>query len=79
MESNATASVIGFVAGGAFLLVALFSTLSKVTLVLFNPCLLRQVRYQDKPRTFTAVVLLYWLFGILGVAAAIASLAGVFR
>jgi len=79
MESSATASVIGFVAGGAFLLVALFSTSSKVTLVLLSPWLLRQVRYQDKPGTFTVVVLLYWFLGILGVAAAIASLAGVFQ
>lgn len=79
MESNATAAVIGFVAGGVFLLAALLSTLSKVTLVLFNPWLLRQVRYQDQPRTFTAVVLLYWLLGVFGVAAAVATLAGVFR
>ena len=78
MESNATVSVIGLAVGVVFLLVALFSTLSKVTLVLFNPWLLRQVRYRDKPRMFTAVVLVYWFLGIFGVAVAISISAGVF-
>lgn len=79
MDSNVTAAVIGFILGGIFLLVALFSTVSKVTLGLFNPWLLREVAYRDRPRTFPAVVCLYWFLGVSGVAIAIATIAGAFR
>lgn len=79
MEAKAIMTLFGFVMGGLFLLVALLSTRHKVTLVLFNPWLLRQVRYHDRPRTFAAIVLLYWLLGMLGVGAAVASCSGVFH
>jgi hypothetical protein len=74
MNSSATAAVIGFVFGGIFLLLALFSTLSKVTLSLFNPWLFRRVSYHEQPRTFAAVVFLYWLLGAAGIIVAIAGL-----
>jgi hypothetical protein len=57
-----------------FLLVALFSTLSKATLVLFTPWLLRQVKYHDQPNTFRVVVFAYWLLGLGGIVAAFAAL-----
>jgi hypothetical protein len=76
MTTNATWAIVGFTFGGIFLLLALVSTLSKVTLVVFNPWLLRELRYRDQPRAFTTVVFLYWLLGAAGVAGDMAALAG---
>lgn len=72
MDGNAT-MVIGFVLGAAFLLLALLSTISRITLSLFNPWLLRQVAYRDRPKTFVAVVCLYWFLGGSGLVIAIAT------
>jgi hypothetical protein len=79
MIANATAVIVAFIFAAIFLLLALVSTVSKVTLVLFNPWLLRQLRYCDQPRTFTAVVFVYWLLGAVGLAAGIAALTGALR
>ena len=78
MESYLSAA-IGLVIGGIFLLLALVSTVSKVTLVVFNFWPLREIKYRDQPRTFTAIVFLYWLLGAVGVAVGITVLAGGFR
>jgi amino acid transporter len=59
--------------GAVFLLVAIASTFSKITLSLFNPRLGRQVRYRENPRTFIALVFSYWLIGIVAVVMAILS------
>lgn len=79
MTANATAAIIGLVLGLGLLAVALASTLSRVTLSLFNPWLLRQVRHSEHPRVFLALVLFYWLFGLAGVGVGIAALAGGLR
>jgi hypothetical protein len=78
MNSNA-AAIIGLVLGGGFLVAALASSLSRVTLSVFNPWLLREVRYSEHPRAFVALVLLYWLFGLSGVGTSIAALCGGLR
>jgi hypothetical protein len=74
-----TAGIIGLIMGGGFLLAALASTLSRVTLSVFNPWLLREVRYSEHPRAFVALVLFYWLFGLVGVGTGIAALFGGLR
>jgi hypothetical protein len=79
MNSSATAAVIGLVLGAGFLVAALASTLSRVTLSVFNPWLLRQVRYREQPRAFVALVLFYWLFGLAGVGTGIAAMFGGLR
>jgi hypothetical protein len=79
MNSSATAAIIGLILGGGFLIAALASTLSRVTLSVFNPWLLREVRYREHPRAFVALVLFYWLFGLAGVGTSIAALLGGFR
>ena len=79
MTANSTAAIIGLVCGLGFLAVALASTLSRVTLSLFNPWLLRQVRRSEHPRAFLALVLFYWLIGLAGVGVGIAALAGGLR
>ena len=63
MQDNSAIALLSIVFGVVFLLVAVASTVSKVTLSLFNPWLGRQIRYRDHPRTFIAVVFFYWLFG----------------
>jgi len=75
--SSSSAAIIGLVLGGCFLLAALASTISKVTLSVFNPWLLREVRYGEHPRAFVALVLFYWLFGLAGVGTGIAAFCGV--
>jgi hypothetical protein len=76
---HATVSIVGFIFGALFLLLALVSTVSKVTLVLFNPWLLRELRYRHQPRTFIAVVLIYWLLGALALVVGISTLADASR
>ena len=78
MNSNA-AAIIGLVIGGGFLVAALASTLSRVTLSVFNPWLLREVRYREHPRAFVALVLIYWLVGLAGVGTGMAALCGGLR
>jgi hypothetical protein len=73
--TSATTAVLGFVFGGIFLLFAVVSTVSKVTLVVFNPWLLRQVRYRDQPRAFIVIVSIYWVLGGVGISVAIAAIA----
>lgn len=73
MASN-TASIIGFIVGGIWLSLALFSTRSKVTLSLFGPWLFREVRYQQKPILFIGLVLFYSLLGLSGIAFGIANI-----
>ena len=79
MDSSATAAIIGLILGGGFLVAALASTLSRVTLSVFNPWLLREVRYREHPRAFVALVLFYWLFGLAGVGTGIAAMFGGLR
>ena len=79
MNSNATLAVIGLVFGAVFLVVALASTLSKVTLSVFNPWLLREVRHREHPGAFVALVLVYWALGLLGIVSGIAALSGGLR
>lgn len=76
MTAHATTGIVALIFGAVFLLLALVSTFSKVTLVMFNPWLFRQLRYHDQPRAFTAIVFLYWLLGAVGIAVAIAVLTG---
>ncbi len=78
MNSSA-AAIIGIILGGGFVLAALASTLSRVTVSVFNPWLLHQVRYSEHPRAFVALVLFYWLFGLLGVGTGFAALCGGLR
>ena len=73
MQNNSGMVVLGLVFGAVFLLVANASTVSKVTLGLFNPWLGRQIRYRDHPRTFIAVVFFYWLIGVAAVVMTIVS------
>jgi len=73
MQDNSTMAFLGLVFGAVFLLVAIASTISKVTLSLFNPWLGRQVRYRENPRTFIALVSSYWLIGIVAVVMAMVS------
>ena len=77
--NTSAAAIIGIVLGGGFLVAALASTLSRVTLSVFNPWLLREVRYGERPKVFVALVLVYWLLGLLGVGSGIAALCGGFR
>jgi hypothetical protein len=79
MNDSATAALIGLVLGGGFLAAALASTRSKVTLCVVNWWLLREVRYREHPRAFVALVLFYWLFGLLGVGTGIVALCGGLR
>ena len=65
--------LVGLILGGVFVLLALASTVSKVTLSVFNPWLGWQIRYSDRPRAFIALVLLYWLIGVAGVVMAVVS------
>lgn len=74
MNWHPTAGIAGFVFGGLFLLLALYSTLSKVTFVILNPWLLRPLRHRDQPSVFIAVVILYWLLAGAGVLFGIAVL-----
>jgi hypothetical protein len=74
MRDNTTIALIGLVFGIVFLVLAYASTVSKVTLSVFNPWLGRQIRHGDQPRTFMAVVLLYWLMGAAGVVFGLVSL-----
>lgn len=74
MSWHPTVGIAGFVFGGPFLLLALYSTLSKVTVVIFNPWLLRPLRHRDQPKMFIAVVILYWLLASVGVFFGIAVL-----
>ena len=73
MNQTSAMAVLGIVFGAVFLLVAIASTVSKVTLSLFNPWLGRQIRYRDHPRTFIAVVFFYWLFGAAAIVMAVVS------
>jgi amino acid transporter len=73
MQNSSSIALLGVVFGAVFLLVAIASILSKVTLSLFNPWLGRQIRYRDHPRTFIALVFFYWLFGAAAVVMAIVS------
>ncbi len=75
MHSDSATALIGLVIGAAILLLAFVSTISKVTLSVFNPWLGRQIRQRDHPRTFIAVVSVYWLLGAAAVVVAIVSLA----
>ena len=79
VTADATAATTGLVFGLGFLAVALALTLSRVTLSMFNPWLLRQVRHSEHPRAFLALVLAYWVFGLAGVGLSIAALAGGLR
>ena len=78
MNSSA-AAIIGIVVGVGFMVVALASTLSRITISLFNPWLLREVRHAEHPKAFVALVLTYWLLGLLGVGSGIAGLCGGLR
>jgi hypothetical protein len=71
MQNSSEMALVGLVFGAVFLVLALVSTISKVTLSAFNPWLGRQIRYRDHPRTFIAVVFLYWLMGAASVIIAI--------
>jgi hypothetical protein len=73
MQNNSGIVLVGLVFGAVFLVLAFLSTISKVTLIIFNPWLGRQIRYRDHPRTFIAVVFFYWLMGAAGVIIAIVS------
>ncbi len=73
MKDNLAVALLGIVFGAVFLLVAIASTFSKVTLSLFNPWLGRQIRYREHPRTFIAVVFFYWLFGVAAIVMSIVS------
>jgi type IV secretory pathway VirB2 component (pilin) len=75
MHNNSAMALVGLVFGAVFLVLAFASTVSKVTLSVFNPWLGRQIRHRDHPRTFITVVLIYWLFGAAAVVFAIVSLA----
>lgn len=75
MHSDSATALIGLVIGAAILLLAFVSTISKVTLSVFNPWLGRQIRQRDHPRTFIAMVFVYWLLGAAAVVVAIVSLA----
>jgi hypothetical protein len=61
------------------IILALFSTLSKVTLVIFvfGTQILREVRYENEPKLFKLLVLSYWFAGTLGVVLTILEAAGV--
>jgi len=74
MNLGATAGIIGLVLGGGFLVAALASTLSRVTLSVFNPWVLHEVRYREHPKVFVGLVLFYWLFGLAGFGIGIVSL-----
>jgi hypothetical protein len=74
MRNDLAMAVIGLLFGAVFLVLALVSTISKVTLSVFNPWLGRQIRHRDEPRTFIAVVFVYWLLGAAAVVLTIMSL-----
>lgn len=73
MQNTSAMALVGLVFGAVFLVLAFVSTVSKVTLSVFNPWLGRQVRHRDQPRTFIAVVFLYWLIGAAAVVIALVS------
>jgi hypothetical protein len=73
MQNNSAMALVGLVFGAVFLVLAFLSTVSKVTLSVFNPWLGRQIRYRDQPRTFIAVVFMYWLIGAAAVVMAVVS------
>jgi len=75
MHNGSSLALVGLVLGAVFLVLAFASTVSKVTLSVFNPWLGRRIRHRDHPRTFITVVLVYWLFGAATVVFAIVSLA----
>jgi hypothetical protein len=75
MHSDSAMALVGLVFGAVFLVLAFASTVSKVTLSVFNPWLGRQIRHRDHPRTFIAVVFVYWLLGAAAVVFAIVRLA----
>jgi len=67
-------ALVGVLFGVMLLVLAFVSTISKVTLSIFNPWLGRQIRFRNRPRTFVAVVFFYWLTGAAGVIIAIMGL-----
>jgi hypothetical protein len=73
MQNTSATALIGLVVGGVFLVLAFIATVSKVTLSVFNPWLGRQIRHRDCPRTFIAVVFLYWLIGVAAEVGGIVS------
>ena len=74
MHNDSAMALIGLVFGAVFLVLAFVSTISKVTLSVFNPGLGRQIRHRDHPRTFIAVVFVYWLLGAAAVVFALVSM-----
>ena len=74
MHNNSAMALVGLVLGGVFLLLAFVSTVSKVTLSVFNPWLGRQIRHRDHPRTFISVVFGCWLMGAAAVVLALMSM-----
>ena len=71
MSDDSLMRLAGLVIGDLFLLLALASTISRVTLSVFIPWLGRQIRYRERPRAFIALVLLYWLLGAAAVVVAV--------
>jgi hypothetical protein len=61
------------------IILALFSTVSKTTLIIFvfGTQILREVRYENEPKLFRVLVLSYWFAGTLGVALTILAAVGV--
>jgi hypothetical protein len=73
MQEKSAMALVGLVFGAVFLVLAIVSTVSKVTVNVFNPWLGHQIRHREYPRTFIAVVFLYWLLGVAAVAITIVS------
>ena len=74
MNENSAIAFLGVVVGIVFLLVALASTRSKVTMVLFNtPWFGREIKYTERPRTFIAIVFFYWLCGAVTIIVSMVS------
>ncbi|MCX6924762.1 MAG: hypothetical protein NT154_16340 [Verrucomicrobia bacterium] len=74
MHNDSAMTLIELAFGAVFLVLAFVSTLSKVTLSAFNPWLGRQIRHSDHPRTFIAVVFVYWLLGAAALTSALTSM-----
>ena len=72
MTSTAGMSILVLLLGGLFLAGALASTFSKVAL-------LTQVRLNEHPRAFLALVSIYWVLGLAGVGVGIAAFLADFR
>jgi hypothetical protein len=72
--THTTVAIIAFIFGGSFLLLALISTFAKVTFIVLNPWLLRELRCRDQPMAFAVTVFLYWLLGAGGTAIGIVML-----